>query len=130
MTRVTASNGSVSVRANKYKLTKTASPLRGLQDADHREGAGEDASGGGWQEHVDYDSNGGGGSSSELGQKLEASRAVLEPAHRLISTLDVVMILIDRVIIRHNFGRRHRHSVRADLPAVFSGDRDRGVGSP
>jgi hypothetical protein len=31
MTRVTASSGSVSARANKYKLTKTASPLRGLQ---------------------------------------------------------------------------------------------------
>jgi len=35
-------NGSVSARASKYNLTGASDPLRGRQDADHREGAGED----------------------------------------------------------------------------------------
>ena len=34
--------GSVSARASKYNRTGTSGPLRGRQDADHREGAGED----------------------------------------------------------------------------------------
>jgi hypothetical protein len=34
--------GSVSARASNYNRTGTSSLLRGRQDADHREGAGED----------------------------------------------------------------------------------------
>ena len=39
---ICSKSGSVSARASKYKLTEAASPLRGLQDTDHREGTGED----------------------------------------------------------------------------------------
>ena len=34
--------GFVSARASKYNRTETSGPLRGRQDADHREGTGED----------------------------------------------------------------------------------------
>jgi len=53
----------------------------------------------------------------------------LEAEHRSQPGFHATMILLDQVVIRHDWGRRHRQSVRADLLAVFSGDRDRGVGS-
>jgi hypothetical protein len=52
-----------------------------------------------------------------------------ETLHLPLSSSRRPMRVLRPIIIRHNFIRRHRHSVIAELPAVFSGDRDRGVGS-
>jgi hypothetical protein len=52
---------------------------------------------------------------------------VTEPAHRTISALDPAMILLDAVVIRHNFPQRHRRSRRLGPPAVISGNRDKSL---
>jgi hypothetical protein len=51
---------------------------------------------------------------------------IFKPTHRSISAFGPAMILLDPIVIRHNFCRRRRWSGRLGPPAVFSGDRDRG----